>query len=749
MVLRRPACLGSALVCLVSLTGLAAAFTPVFHPELHITPTRARIIVDGVLADGEWRDAVVADNFAEHSPGDQVEPPVQTRVLVTYDADNLYVAFICDDDPAGVRASFCKRDQIFSDDNVFVCLDPYGDGAVGYEIAANPHGIQGDLFFSANGGEDMSYDLIYHTAGRITDEGWLVEMAIPFRSLRFPDRPEHVWRVDFWRNRPREVRYQMSWAAYDRDESCWPCQWGTLHGLADLQPPRGLELLPAVVGQQAGERRPDGTFRDGDVLIRGSFSARYGLATNVTAEATVRPDFSQVESDAAQIDVNSKFALFYPEKRPFFMEGSDLFATWFNAVYTRSINDPRVAGKVTGRAGKTSFAVLSALDRATAIILPFEEHSRVVQNGESVSSIVRVKQELGDQAWVGVVATDRRYRGGGSGSLVGLDSRLRLNRNYTVELQYLRSITDEPDSPALSAGFADHRFDGGHHTEALDGESYGGYGLYASLERDGRNWSVDLDFWDRSPTFRAENGFETANDQRQGAANASYLFRCEESTWLEWVQPSVYAFRAWNHDGRKKEDAAQVIVEARLRRAQIGLHAYGQVASEVFQGTEYPDLWMLHNCFRTTPGERISFGGNVNHGDRVFYSGRTTGRQTDYGLWLDLRPWDRLLVETTYSHSHSRSLDGGETFFDGYVTRTRLSLQLTRELSARLILQYNDFNEVWEADPLVSYQLDPFSIFYAGSTRDYDLFSPNATDEATWQLARRQYFVKFQYLFRV
>lgn len=750
MLQHRIALLGLVFATLLPPFCQGADFTPVFNPQLHIAATTEEITLDGVLDEPVWAAAAVADNFVEHSPGDQTQPPVETRVLVTYGPDHLYVAFICQDDPAQVRASFCKRDQIFSDDNVFVCLDPYGDGATGYEIAVNPLGIQGDLFFSANGGEDMSYDMIYHTGGRLNDEGWVVELAIPFRSLRFPDRPEQVWRVDFWRNRPRDVNYQMSWAAYDRDESCWPCQWGTLHGLRDLQPPKGLELLPAVVSQQSGQRRDDGTFDNGAVVTRGSFSAKYGLASNVTAEATVRPDFSQVESDAAQIDVNSKFALFYSEKRPFFMEGSDLWGTWFNAVYTRSINDPSVAGKVTGRSGKTSFAVLSAVDRTTAIILPFEEHSHFVQNGESVSNMVRVKQELGDQTWVGVVATDRRYTGGGSGSLVGLDSRLRLDRNCSLEVQYLRSFTDEPEAPELTAPFADHLFDGGERTEVFDGESYTGHGLYASFERDGRNWSVDFDYWDRSPTFRAENGFETHNNQRLGAVNASYMFRFEESPWLEWLNPSVYAARGWNYDGQKKEDTAQLTLQARLRRAQIGMHAYGLVSSEVFRETEFDDLWLVHNCFRTTPSQRISFGGNVNHGNRVFYSGLEVGRQTDYGLWLDLRPWDRLLVEGTFSHSHSRALDRDETFFDGYVTRTRLSLQLNRELSARLIMQYNDFAQSWEADPLLSYQLDPFSIFYVGSTRDYRQLGPGVgEDEPTWQLTQRQYFLKFQYLFRV
>lgn len=726
-----------------------AQFSPNIAPEITVRPTSAEIRIDGVIDPAEWIDAAEAGNFSEHSPGDQIQPPVDTRVLVTYDPQNLYVAFICYDDPAAIRASFCQRDRIFSDDYVILCLDTYGDSATAFEIACNPLGIQGDLYFSATGGEDISYDLIFDTAGQINDEGWVAEFAIPFSSLRFPDQQEQVWKVDFWRNSPRHVRYQMSWPYYDRDESCWPCKWGTMYGLENLEPTSGLEVLPAVVSSQAGRRTDDTPFENGKVVTRGSLSAKYGITSNIIAEATVRPDFSQVESDAAQIDVNSNFALFYPEKRPFFMEGSDLFNTYFNAVYTRSINDPTVAGKLTGRSGQYSFALLSALDRSTAIILPFEEHSRFVENGESVSNIFRVKKELGDQTYVGLVGTDRRYSDGGSGSLIGLDSKVRLNRAYSLEMQYLHSFTTEPDDSTLTVDFQNETFDEGRYTRGFNGEEFNGHALYTSFERNGRSWSFDFDYWDRSPTFRAENGFETRNNQRRGSVYSQYIFRFEDSTWMDYLIPSLYLARNWNYQGQRKEDSAQFTLEWRLRKSQISSHSYYGLYSEVFQGVEYDDLWRLHVCARTTPTQRLTFGGHFNYANTVFYQGEEIGRQTDYGFWADVKPWDRLLWSASFSHSHSNALDRDATFFDGFVTRHRVNLQITRELSARLVLQYNDFRELWEADPLLTYQLDPFSIFYIGSTRDYRLYNTVNDPDSSWQLAHRQYFVKFQYLFKV
>jgi hypothetical protein len=176
-------------------------YTPVYNPTLVISGAAGEI--DGELQDPGWRGAAVADNFAEHTPGDQTKLEVNTIVWITYDDDNLYVAWMCYDDPGEVRASFCERDQIFSDDYVILCLDTYGEATLAYELAANPYGIPGDLLFSSAQGEDITYDMIFESAGRITDFGWVVEMAIPYTRLRFPGTEQQTWRVDFWRNRPQ------------------------------------------------------------------------------------------------------------------------------------------------------------------------------------------------------------------------------------------------------------------------------------------------------------------------------------------------------------------------------------------------------------------------------------------------------------------------------------------------------------------------------------------------------------------
>ncbi len=727
-----------------------AQWQATYQPTLEISRVQGEITIDGIIDDEGWQTAAVATHFAEHQPGDQVQPPFRTVVYVTYDDTNFYVAYDCfDDNPGQIRASFCRRDQVGQDDNVIIAIDTFGDATRGYEIGVNPYGIQADYLYSSGGGEDVGYDLIFTTGARITDTGWQAEFAIPFSSLRFPATPEQTWKVDFWRNHPRDVRTQASWAAYDRSESCWPCQWGTVTGIRDVDPAGGLDLIPAFTANQSGARTDDGDFDNGKIKGELSLTAKYAITSDLSAEATLNPDFSQVESDAVQIDVNSNFALFYPEKRPFFQEGSDLFDTWIETVYTRSINDPSVAGKVLGRSGGTQYGVLAAYDQHSPIILPFEEGSLIVSNGKSVNVIGRARYDLGDASHVGLVATDRRYDGGGNGSLVSLDSRLRLSRDYSVEMQYAHSFTTEPDDSTLTAAVNGMTFDDGRLTAAFDGEEFTGHGLHAAVNRDGRTWDASLSYRDRSPTFRAENGFEGRNNYRNGVAATNWIFHFDQHAVLDYLSPGGSVERSWNYDGVRKDETARAWFTGRFLVAQASFHAQYTADAERFRGTDYRGLDLWHMCANARPSDLIIIGGYINHGRRIFYRGEVIGRQTDYGVWFDLKPIDRLLLETNIGWSRSKHVETDETYFDDYVMRSKLSLQITRELSVRVIVQYDGFRDSWEGDPLLQYQINPFSIFYVGSTRDYGKVAPASGDQDEWRLAHRQYFLKLQYLFGV
>ena len=302
-----------------------------------------------MLDEPAWQTAAHASGFCEITPGDNCKPAADTEALITYDENNLYLAFRAKDDPHAVRASLRDRDQIFADDWIGIILDTYGDAAWAYELFFNPLGIAGDLRWTPNG-EDISFDLVMKSRGKLTSDGYVVEVEIPFASLRFPEVPEQNWRATFLRTHPRDSRRQYSWAKVSRDDPCFPCQFGTLHGIRGIRRATNLEILPSLTGSQVAQIRDitdpsSGLFNEnGDADV--GLGLRYSITSSLVADAAINPDFSQIEADARQIDVNSTFTLFYPERRPFFQEGSDLFETYFNAVHTRTIQDPIGAGKM-------------------------------------------------------------------------------------------------------------------------------------------------------------------------------------------------------------------------------------------------------------------------------------------------------------------------------------------------------------------------------------------------------------------
>ena len=734
----------------------AGEFSPKVRPEMAARRLSGPIAVDGELQEAAWQEAVRIRGFTEIEPGDQALPPVCTEVLVGYDDRHLYVAFRASDpDPSSIRASLRNRDEIFADDWVGLIVDPYGDAAKAYEIFANPYGIQGDLLMSSTSGEDVGFDLVYASEGRITSEGYQVEMAIPFSSLRFPAAPVQSWRLTFIRTRPRSSRQQFSWATVDRDDPCFMCQFGTLAGLKDVEPGTKLDVIPAVVGTQSADLAQSGAPHSGldnhRVQVEPSVNLRYNVTPSLAAEATVNPDFSQVESDAAQIDVNETFALSFPERRPFFQEGSDLFDTWIDVVYTRSINAPIAAGKVTGRFGRTSVAVLSAVDQQTPMLMPFEEQSTIVEVGQSVSTIVRARRTFGENSFVGATVTDQRQTEiGGAGSVVSADAKVQVAGNYRVEAQVALSDIHDPTRPTLTDDLDGSTFGRNGYTAALDGERFQGTGAFLSVDRSARHWSFDLAYEHNSPTFRTPNGFEQRNDVRRLRMWQGYEFY-RESGIVERLEPGVYVETERNFAGVGKQTYGEVQLWARLK-GQTYLWTNVGYGRERFRGVSFERMANWNVNVNSNFSDPVRLGFNVNGGRAVFRADPPQlGRSLNASVWGTLQPLPRLTVEPEVRYARMRDVDTDTTFFAGTILRSKTSVQITREFSLRLVTQYNHFNGRIDVEPLLSYELNPFSVFYVGTTHDYDVVGPGGgarPDTRSLVPTGRQVFVKVQYLFR-
>ena len=384
--------------------------------SLAVTPAVSEVRIDGNLDEDAWKNAAKLDIEYEWTPGENVPPPVKSECLVTYDLSRIYIAFRCyDPEPGKIRAHLMDRDSIdtfIQDDHISFMLDTFNDERRAFQFRVNPLGVQADAAFSElDGIEDFSWDAIWESAGKITDFGYTVEVAIPFNQLRFPKGGlVQTWGFEADRSYPRNVRHRISTHVRDRNLNCLLCQLNKVTGFEGISPGSNLQFTPTVTVNRTDERPdfPAGPMNNGPFKADPGLTARWGVTPNIILNATANPDFSQVEADAAQLDVNTRFALFYPEKRPFFLEGADFFATPYQAVFTRTVADPVWGGKITGKAGRSAFGFFTAQDRINNLIFPSNQGSDSASLESNVySAAFRYRYDVGSGSTLGALYAGR------------------------------------------------------------------------------------------------------------------------------------------------------------------------------------------------------------------------------------------------------------------------------------------------------------------------------------------------------
>ena len=709
-----------------------------------ITRATGSIIVDADLDDVGWADAASTDFFLEIQPGDNEDPPDPTEVKVTYDKDNLYVAFMAYSDPDDIRATLQKRDQAWRDDFVAIIIDAYGDANAAVMVGSNPLGVQMDALNQGDDNDDDSYDIIYESAGKITDNGFQVEMAIPFSSLSFPKKKIQEWKVTFFRSFPRDARHMVVWGGFDRSNQCWLCQLGTLKGIQGIDQKGKLEFFPTLVGSQASELDENNALNKGSSEGEVSMGIKYSLSSDRVAEIAINPDFSQVEADEEQIDVNTTFALNYPEKRPFFNEGADLTDTPVSVVYTRSINNPTGVGRIINRGQKDSWVLLSALDEDSPYIVPGEEQSFTSMGSKSFSNIFRYKRSLNEGSFLGLIATDRRMVDNqGSGSVVGFDTRYRFNDRYQVEFQSVFSHTQEPDDSLLvsSATFGDD------HTFTFDGESFSGNALELEFDRNTEHWRMEVGYDHRTPAFRAENGFVTNSNHRRIYGQSLWIYF--PNNFFSQVLGGVHAGIEHNFDGVQKAKYIALFSNLAMpRQTRLNVN-YVRRMQYRFKDTELNGTYDIRINLNSQFSERYQFGTNIGrHVAAVrFLEVPEEGRLATLGFWIRMQASDRLNVGLSYDSQKMTTMDIETDYFSGYITTLRASYQHTKSLGFKVLTQYNDFSKGFQIQPLLTYQPSPFTIFYIGSTSNQNVDGLAFDNIQNGMLTDRQYFMKIQYLF--
>ncbi len=720
-----------------------------------------KINIDGVLDEPQWKNATKLTNFSETYPGDIIKPPVETELYILYDNDNIYFGFVCyDNDMKNLHATFCDRDKNFRDDFAGIFLDTYSDSKQAYEILTNPYGIQGDLLWT-NGNEDDSYDAIWYSGAKIYSDRWTCEIGIPFKSIRFPNKKIQDWKIHPYRVRPRNNRDQYFWCPVSRDDPSLFTKSGTLKGLKDIKGGDNIEVLPYVLGSQSGQledlNNANSNFKNDAAKGEFGVNLKYGITSNLTTDFTLNPDFSQVESDAGQININSSFALFYPEKRPFFQEGSNIFNTPFNVVYTRSINKPYLAGKLTGKIGKFDIGYLTAYDEKTPFLLPLEESSSIFATDvKSLSNIFRVKRDLKDDSYLGFIFTDREYKDGstklftydGFNRVMGFDGNINFLNNYYFNFQFLNYVTHELNDSNLY--YDSQRFDDGKYSAGFDGESYSGIGGFATIRRSARNWNFNVAYEFNPATARMDNGFLFNNDYKTISSFQQYSIYFDKG-FLVRMDPQVYGRIRHDYTGKLKETFTDFECYFQF---QHQMNAYLTVFlnnNEDFGGTFNKGALRASLNFNVNTIPQFLWGVNYSRGKSIvrFVEPSYIGFSQSFQFNSTFKPFQRFSLETNYSYAElANNSDLTDKLYAGYILRNKATYQFSKQLFLRLITEYNSFGNSFEVDPLLSYKINPFTIFYVGSTHSIEDL-PVENNPSRFVETQRQIFLKFQYLWRM
>jgi hypothetical protein len=739
----------SALILLVcAASRLVAQETPA---EIRISRATGPIEVDGSLGDAGWKDATRVETFYETNPGDNIEPSVKTVAWIAYDDRFFYAAFeFSDPKPQGIRAPFDDRDMVASyTDYGGVILDTRNDGKTAILFLVNPRNIQYDAITNDNSGEDSSPDYFWDSAARIGPQGWTLEIRIPFSSLRYDRADPQTWGILLYRNYPRDFRYQMFSAKLPRGKNCFICNENKLVGLQGLPAGNHFVLAPYATGKQTSE--PEGPLGsrlvDDGASWDGGLDAKWTPNADTAIDATLNPDFSQIESDVAQISVNERFALFFPEKRPFFLEGLELYSTPIQAVYTRNITSPRWGVRSTGTVANALYTFLIAEDRGGgSVILPGPDFSLLAdQDFSSRVAIGRGRRDFGN-SFVSFVLTDREIDGGGHNRVYGPDFEWRPTGNDSVRGQFLLSDSETPNRPGLAAEW--------------NGQDLGSHAAYLNWSHTTRAWDWALEVYDIGDEFRADLGFLPQVGVRDGFASIGRSFYREQGL-LRQIRPYVRLRDIRDTDGDLV--LSRIIPGVEFEGFWNSFINLEHRTEEIRTGRRLFDADYFVANIQMSPSQTIGgLGLDVTTGESVDVDNERPARGTTIGLRATIRPTDHLALQL---NGNRRWLDVSPTgtgprdvrLFTADVARLKATYTFNSRIFLRLIGQQIRTerdpslytfpiaaeDEAFSGSALFAYKLNWQTVLFVGYGDERTL-----SEQDRLEPARRELFFKISYAFQ-
>ncbi len=788
-------------------------------PRLDHAPTLDEFLSMRPEGETAHRMARITD-FTQRDPHDGESVSEPTEAYLGYDQKNLYVVFVCYDDPGKVRARMSRREDIFDDDQVEIMLDTFHDRRRAYAFQTTPLGVQWDAIWTeasreeqTQGHFDTSFDTVWDSHGKVTGHGFVVLMSIPFKSLRFPATKLQDWGIILYRGITRKT-----------EDSFWPHvsykvegrlgQAATLHGLEGISPGRDFELMPYSVlrGFRALDTRDFSNpyFQKATAQGQPGMDTKFVFRDHFTLDLTANPDFSQVESEDPQITVNQRYAVYFPEKRPFFLENEDFFRTPMNLMFTRNIGDPSAGVRLTGKDGPYSVGLMATDDRSPGLALP---DYFPLSDVRSYFTIARVSRDIFRQSSVGALYTDWECpTTGESNRIGGVDTRLKLNPNWTLDGQAVTSssnILGNFFAPSYSSNNCEANYYPFSSGNRGNDNHYAGPAERLELHRDGLHFTYDGIYNDISPGFVSIPGFINRVDIRETVQEADYRFRPTKGWIVDWG-PSVVARYDFDHTGlRLDTDYIPYFVIQGRGQTLITLRPYEELRERLrpqdfcfygycstLQNQDFHER-MSGASVQSGYFKKATFLASYFWGDAVNfvaapsatpgpYNQPFVAREDNAQVSLTVRPMKPLKIENTYLFERLRSTNSaflfaqsetpgaGRGIFNDHILRSKINWQFTPQLSLRLILQYNALlagtpgvgspytylptSRQFNADFLLTYLVHPGTAIYVGYNSDLQNLnvvpgSPTSAGFVTntprgYINDSRQFFVKVSYLFR-
>lgn len=669
--------------------------------NLKIDKTTAPPQIDGVMGDGEWKGATKTELTFQVYPGADDNPASEhTEAFILYDREHLYVAFHAfDSNPSAIRAAMSKRDSIDADDYVTIFLDTYDDKQRAYYLSVSAQGIQQDGIYTESAGSDPKWDGIFESKATRTSDGYIVEIAVPFKTIRFQAGKDARWGLLLRRWIPRKQE-RVSWTRVSRDQSSLLAQAGTLTGLDDVFSGRTMDIIPTLTGSYTATREVDPTSPTGAHLhgvnkLDPGLTIIYSVAPNATISATINPDFSQVEADVPQISVNQRFPLSFPEKRPFFLEGSEFFNTTasggFRLLDTRQIVDPDWGVKFSGKFGRNTLSYLAASDRSAGLRAATTDPAF---GKKALFNMFRYQRDVMKDSALGIFITDRRFAGS-SNTLVAGEGNIRPDNANTIGLQFIWT-----------------------KTKTLTGQNLQGYAHNIRLTHYSRHWHIYLHDEYVQPNYRSQAGFIRRTNYHESAADVGYEWRPKEksslSKWLVYVWPYFIVNRSYTLDHQPEVNYKDPAVEFVFKRG-VQVNWYHTFHHDGFAGKTF-DYNFGYLSWSVDSFKRVSFSGSITRGDGINFdpANAVLGNSFTTRQTITLRPTSRVNSEFLYLKSELRNQTTGARFFNQDIIRNRTIYQLTQSQAIRSIVEYETSQRQLGLSFLYSYTPRPNTAVYVG-----------------------------------